>query len=196
MAALGRLAVAGKTRVAAIANVPHCVVALAEQADLPPQEAGVILEIPVKRRRQVDKGQLLLQLDDRKAQKELEVAEAKYEAAMAKANDDINIRYAVAAAAVAKAEYEVNKKANERRPRFGTPGAAQRTVPQVQGDRTGHREGQARPDRRRRRGQSRQGRSRSRQSDGRAAQDPLADCRRGGRRPRPQGRSRAAHRRP
>jgi multidrug resistance efflux pump len=40
------------------------------------------------------------------------VAEAKYAAAKAKAEDDINVRYAVAAAAVAKAEYEINKKAN------------------------------------------------------------------------------------
>ena len=119
--------------------------ALAEQADLPPQEAGVIQEIPVNEGQQVDEDQLLLQLDDRKAQKEQEVAEAKYDAAKAKAEDDINVRYAVAAAAVAKAEYDVNEKANARRSRFGPPGAAQRTVSQVQGDRTGHREGQARP---------------------------------------------------
>ena len=96
----------------AIANVPHCLVVLAEQADLPPQEAGVIQEIAVMEGQQVDENQLLLQLDDRKAQREQEVAEAKYDAAKAKAKDDINIRYAVAAAAVAKAEYEVNKKAN------------------------------------------------------------------------------------
>ena len=55
----------------------------------------------------------MLQLDDRKAQAELDVAEAKYEAAKTKAEaDDINVRYAKAAAAVAKAEYEVNLKAN------------------------------------------------------------------------------------
>ena len=58
----------------------------------------------------------MLQLDDRKVQQELDVAEGKYDAAKAKAEDDINIRYAIAAAAVAKAEYEVNVKANKEVP--------------------------------------------------------------------------------
>ena len=50
--------------------------------------------------------------DDRQAQRELEVAEAeaKYNEARAKAEDDINVRYAKAAAEVAKAEYDFNKK--------------------------------------------------------------------------------------
>jgi multidrug efflux pump subunit AcrA (membrane-fusion protein) len=111
LAVAGRLAAADDTS-PAVANVPHCFVVLAEQADLPPQEAGVIQEIAAVEGQQVAEKQLLLQLDDRKAQREQEVAEAKYDAAKAKAQDDINIRYAVAAAAVAKAEYEVNKKAN------------------------------------------------------------------------------------
>ncbi len=44
------------------------------------------------------------------------MAEGKYNAAKAKADDDINIRYADAAAAVAKAEYDINKKANDKVP--------------------------------------------------------------------------------
>ena len=55
---------------------------------------------------------MLLQLDDRKAKAELAVAEAKFQAADKKANDDINERYAKAAAAVAKAELDVNRLAN------------------------------------------------------------------------------------
>ena len=68
--------------------------------------------------------------DDRKAQHELEAAEAeaRYSVAKARAEDDINFRYAVAAAEVAKAEYEVNKKSQRHRSRFGCQGAAQRTV--------------------------------------------------------------------
>ena len=109
--ALGRLAAAQGIATPGIANLP-CEVALAEQADLPPQEAGVIQEIPVIEGQQVDKDQLLVQLDDGKAQKEQAVAQAKYDAAKVKAEDDINERYAKAAAAVAKAEYDVNVKAN------------------------------------------------------------------------------------
>ncbi len=117
VAALSRLAMAqdiARPAVATVPNcvVPNCVVTVMEQADLPPQEIGVIQDIPVKAGQKVEKGQLLMQLDDRKAVAEQDVAEAKYKAALAKANDDINIRYAKAAAAVAKAEYEVNVKAN------------------------------------------------------------------------------------
>ena len=110
VATLGRLAITQETALPTVANVPHCFVTLADQADLPPQEAGVIQEIagtgPVAEK------QLLLQLDDRKAQREQDVAEAKYEAANDKAKDDINIRYAVAAAEVAQAEYKMNLDAN------------------------------------------------------------------------------------
>ena len=58
--------------------------------------------------------QLLLQLDDRKAQKDLEVAQAKFEAARTKAKAaTINVEYAIAAKDVADGEYKVNARANE-----------------------------------------------------------------------------------
>ena len=47
---------------------------------------------------------------------DLEVAQAKYSAAKAKAEDESGNRYAVAAADVAKAEYETNKKSSEKNP--------------------------------------------------------------------------------
>lgn len=122
IALVGRLALAQDNKPSDVAKVPNCIVAVAEQADLPPQEMGVIQDIPFKEGKKVEKGDLLIQLDDRKAEKEQEVAEAKYAAALAKAMDDINIRYAIAAAKVAKAEYDVNVQANH-----DVPGS----VPQV-----------------------------------------------------------------
>ncbi len=116
VAALGRLAMAEDTAYPTAAILPNCIVAAADQADLPPQEVGVIKDIPVKEGQVVKKGQLLMQLDDRKAEKEQEVAEAKYAAALAKAQDDINIRYADAAAKVAQAESKVNLEANAKVP--------------------------------------------------------------------------------
>ena len=94
------------------AVVPNCVVAAAEQADLPPYEPGVLMLIKAHEGQQVDAKELLVQLDDRKAQRELEVAQAKFSAAQFKANDDINVRYASSAAEAAKAEYDVSVKAN------------------------------------------------------------------------------------
>ena len=51
--------------------------------------------------------------DDSKARPELAVAEARYNAAKAKAEDDIRVRYAIAAADVTKSMYECSKQAGE-----------------------------------------------------------------------------------
>jgi multidrug efflux pump subunit AcrA (membrane-fusion protein) len=110
--AAARLSAAQRAESPGIANVPSCTVVLAEEADLPPLEAGVIQEIVVRPGQPVEKDQLLIQLDDSKSQKEQAVAQAKYDAAKAKADDDINVRYAIAAAEVAKADYNTSKSAN------------------------------------------------------------------------------------
>ena len=130
-AAWGRPVAGQELSSTAVANVPHCFVTLAGQADLPSLEAGVIADIPIVEGQQVVENQLLLQLDDHKAQAELKVAQAKADAAKAKAKDNVNIRYSIAAAKVAKAKYNVNETANHNVPGFRPPGAAQRTVSEV-----------------------------------------------------------------
>jgi multidrug resistance efflux pump len=117
IAALARLTGAAETTPPTVANVSHCVVAAADQADMPPQEAGVIDEIPVIEGQQVSKGELLVQLNASKAKAELNVAEAKLHAATTKAKaSDINVKYANAAEKVADAELQVNNKANQNYP--------------------------------------------------------------------------------
>ena len=64
-----------------------------------------------KKPQQAAEKQPLQGTDDSKARPELAVAEAKYKAALAKAEDDVNVRYAMAVAEVAKAEYQREKKA-------------------------------------------------------------------------------------
>jgi multidrug efflux pump subunit AcrA (membrane-fusion protein) len=93
------------------------VVTLAEQADVSPREIGIVDKIAVSEGQQVDAGQLLVQLDDRKAQAELKMSQAKHEAAKAKADDPVNEKYAKAAAAVAKQELQYNEDANRNVPR-------------------------------------------------------------------------------
>ncbi len=100
----------------------RCVVAIAEQRDLSPREQGILKEEPTAQGKHVAAGQLVLQLDDTKAQQELNVAKAKYFAANTKAEDTVNIRYSKAAADTAKAELDFSEKANR-----GVPG----TVPQA-----------------------------------------------------------------
>jgi multidrug efflux pump subunit AcrA (membrane-fusion protein) len=90
----------------------RCVVAIAEQADLSPREPGILKDDPVAVGRHIDAGQLVLQLDDTKAQQELNVAKAKQFAAVTKAEDDVNIKYSEAAAKVAKSDLDFAEKAN------------------------------------------------------------------------------------
>ena len=117
LAVPGRLAAAEGTGSSSAANKLHCVVALADQGDLPPQEAGVIRDIPVHEGQHVKKDELLLQLDDSKVRKELEVAQRKLEAAQTKHKAaNINVKYAKAAKEVADQEYKVNKEANDKVP--------------------------------------------------------------------------------
>jgi multidrug resistance efflux pump len=96
----------------ATARVPNCQVVLADEAYLSPREAGILKKVPVTPGKQVDAGQIVLQLDDTKARQELNVAKAKLHAAQVKASDTVNERYATAAAATAAKELEYNQKAN------------------------------------------------------------------------------------
>jgi multidrug resistance efflux pump len=110
------------TLAAAVALVPNCQIVLADQADMPPQEAGIIDSIHVDFGTAVTKGQLLVQLDASKADAELAVAQAKLEAAKTKAvAADINVQYAVAANKVAIEELKFNKDANLNVPRSVPP---------------------------------------------------------------------------
>jgi multidrug resistance efflux pump len=95
-------------------RVQHCDVVIAEEADLSPRETGILKKIAVKKETQVDAGQIVFQLEDTKAQAELNVAKAKLFAAKTKADDDINIRYATKAAEVAVKELDYNTKSNQR----------------------------------------------------------------------------------
>jgi multidrug efflux pump subunit AcrA (membrane-fusion protein) len=94
----------------------RCVVAPAEHVDLSPREPGILKDDPVKPGTRVDVGQLVLQLDDTKAQQELNVAKAKFNAADIKAKDDVNILYSEAANRVAQKEFVYNTQANQKVP--------------------------------------------------------------------------------
>jgi HlyD family secretion protein len=106
-------AAAQSNSVPSVANVGYCHVVEAEQANLPPLEAGVIDDVKVKEGTEVKRGDLLVQLDASKVFQEARVAEAKYDAAKTKADDRVQIEYAKAATEVADATYEISAKANK-----------------------------------------------------------------------------------
>ncbi|MCE9548325.1 MAG: HlyD family efflux transporter periplasmic adaptor subunit [Planctomycetia bacterium] len=93
-----------------------CFVMLIEEADVPAQDAGVLAELKVHEGADVRAGELLAQLNDRRAEIDKRLAQFEYKGAREKAENDINVRYAKSAADVAEAEYQASIDANQRVP--------------------------------------------------------------------------------
>lgn len=87
-------------------KLSHCLVSLIEDVQVPAREAGPLVNVSVVEGQYVTAGQLLAQIDDQQPQLDKRAAELERDAAMAKALDDIEVRYAEAAFEVAGAELE------------------------------------------------------------------------------------------
>jgi multidrug resistance efflux pump len=87
-------------------QLTHCLVSLIEDVQVPAREAGPLTNVSVAEGEYVAPGQLLAQIDDRQPRLDKLAAELERDAALAKAQDDIEVRYAEAAFAVATAELE------------------------------------------------------------------------------------------
>jgi multidrug efflux pump subunit AcrA (membrane-fusion protein) len=87
-------------------QLTHCLVSLVEDVHVPALEAGALVSVAVADGQFVKQGQLLARIDDRQSQIDKLAAELQRDAALAKAQDDIEVRFSVAAQAVAAAELE------------------------------------------------------------------------------------------
>jgi macrolide-specific efflux system membrane fusion protein len=105
------------------AEVPHCLVSLIEEVQIPAQEAGVLSELKAQEGDQVETGALLAQIDDKAARHQRDVAVAERAISEAKAKNDVNVRYADATRRVAASEYQLNVDANVKVP--GTKSAVE-----------------------------------------------------------------------
>jgi multidrug efflux pump subunit AcrA (membrane-fusion protein) len=106
----------GTSRPGDSAQLKHCLVSLIAEVQAPAQEAGALLSVAVKEGDVVQVGQPLAQLDDRQAQVQKQAAELERSAAEAKANDDIEVKFAVASFDVADAELQQSLDINRRSP--------------------------------------------------------------------------------
>jgi len=123
--AAGRPAVSGgaPAEAGASVTVSRCLVSLSEEAQVPAQEAGLLVTIAAREGQQVSVGDVLGQIDATQAEVDQRVAKLQFSVAQEKAGNDINLRFARAAADVAKAEYDVNTTINRQSPK---------TVPDVE----------------------------------------------------------------
>jgi macrolide-specific efflux system membrane fusion protein len=87
-------------------QLTHCLVSLIEDVQVPAREAGALVAVNVTEGQHVTQGQLLAQIDDQQPKLDKLAAELERDAALAKAQDDIEVRYSEAAYAVAGAELE------------------------------------------------------------------------------------------
>jgi len=84
----------------------RCLVSLVEEAKVPAREAGVLFELVAREGDVVARGDVIAKIDDNQPQMERRKAKAEHEQAVAKAESDVDVRYAVAAEKVAQIEYE------------------------------------------------------------------------------------------
>jgi len=87
-------------------QVTHCLVSLIEDIEVPAKEAGALTQVTAREGDYVRAGQLLATIDDRQVQLQKLAAIQERSASLAKANDDIEVRYATAAHEVAGAELD------------------------------------------------------------------------------------------
>ncbi len=91
---------------AAAAHLPDCLVYLIEDIQVPALEAGPLVKIHVKDGDVVEQGQVLALLDDGQPKLQKVAAELERDAAIAKASDDIDVRFAQATLAYSNADLQ------------------------------------------------------------------------------------------
>jgi multidrug efflux pump subunit AcrA (membrane-fusion protein) len=91
---------------AAAAHLPDCLVYLIEDIQVPALEAGALVKINAQEGDVVEQGQLLALLDDSQPKLQKMAAELERDAAIAKASDDVDIRFAQATLAYSIAELQ------------------------------------------------------------------------------------------
>jgi macrolide-specific efflux system membrane fusion protein len=84
----------------------RCLVSLVEEAKVPAREGGVLEELLVREGNVLKRGDVIAKIDDNQPQMERRKAKAEHDQAVAKAESDVDVRYAVAAEKVAQIEFE------------------------------------------------------------------------------------------
>ena len=90
----------------------RCLVSLVEEAKVPAREAGVLSQLLVREGDVVRRDEVIARIDDSQPQMEKRKATAEHDQAVAKAESDVDVRYAVAAEKVAEAELEKAEASN------------------------------------------------------------------------------------
>ncbi len=97
-----------------LAHVPHCLVSLVHDVDVPAMEGGLLTKVLANEGNYVEQGDVLAILDDRQARHAKDAATIELKAARQRADDAADVEYAKAAYQVAIEEWQQAIKINER----------------------------------------------------------------------------------
>jgi len=97
------------------AHMERCLVSILNEVDVPTEEAGRLITLQVKEGDIVAAGHPLGQLDDQQARLSREAAMLERDAALTRANDDIEVRFSRASLNVADAELSQSLEINRKR---------------------------------------------------------------------------------
>jgi len=99
-----------------VAMITHALVSVIDDVEVPAQEAGLLIAMTAEEGTLVKKDDVVAQIDDRQAKLERYAAEVEREAALAKASDDIEVRFAEASLDVAAADVASSETINAKTP--------------------------------------------------------------------------------
>ncbi len=102
---------------AASIEVESVVLRLLEEAEVPAQESGVVTSVAVREGQRVKQGELLTQIDDQVPRLAANSAKAEFEIARAKAENDVQLRFAKKSLEVSEAELRRSTESIERFPK-------------------------------------------------------------------------------
>ena len=95
-------------------TLERCLVSLVDEAKVPAEEPGVLVQLLIARGDLVTNGQVIARIDDDQPQMEKRKAQAEHDQAVAKSKSDVDVRFAIASEDVAKVELEKALDANKR----------------------------------------------------------------------------------
>jgi multidrug efflux pump subunit AcrA (membrane-fusion protein) len=95
-------------------TLERCLVSLVDEAKVPAEEPGVLVQLLVARGDLVAKGQVIARIDDDQPQMDKRKAHAEHDQAVAKSKSDVDIRFAIASEEVAQTELDKALDANRR----------------------------------------------------------------------------------
>ena len=97
-------------------RLSHCLVSLIDDIEVPAEKPGVLTSLSAREGSYLEAQALIAAIDEEQAVLQHETAQAEAEAARAKADNPLEIEYAVATHRTAEAEYKISLNANLKQP--------------------------------------------------------------------------------